>query len=656
VRLLREGLVIVLMAVGVTICGLAGSAQAEIAFTPCGESNEFACGHLTVPLDPTGTQPGTMTLALRRHRASVGEARTAIIALAGGPGQPALSFAGSFAELLGPIAATRDLIVFDQRGIGLSDPLSCHAFEHPGSYSSFGPLIAACGAQLGATRSLYTTADTVADVEAIRRAGGYEKLVLYGTSYGTKVAELYAQTYPSHVEGLVLDSVVTPNGPDPLERPTFEAVPRILRQMCAKGACASITANPVADLARVLRQMSHGPLRGRLIDGEGRPHEVSVSPADLIGILLAGDFSRSLRAEFITTLAAAARGDSAPVTRMLSTAAKGEEEGEDFDGPLYYATTCEEQDFPFSRSADPATRLAQARTAAGALPASAFAPFTAAEALQSSDIEACAHWPYNTPAPPLDTTPFPSVPTLIISGAGDLRTPTANARELAAQIPGAHLLAVPYTGHSVLGEEPTACAREALVAMFAGTTIHRCPPAPPPASLRPPPLPPLGMSLVAPERGYEGLSGRTLHAIRLTLEDMGHELALQASSSGELSAAPTLRTGGLRAGWAELTSTGLSLHGLSYVPGLMISGSIKDETADLLITGPSAAHGTLRLGRRDALVGTLGGRHVELVANRDATAAIVARDAQASSNSRAGGSAGADVARNLAELLGGLHP
>jgi hypothetical protein len=164
------------------------------------------------------------------------------------------------------------------------------------------------------------------------------------------------------------------------------------------------------------------------------------------------------------------------------------------------------------------------------------------------------------------------------------------------------------------------------------------------------------MSLVAPERGYEGLSGRTLHAIRLTLEDMGHELALQASSSGELSAAPTLRTGGLRAGWAELTSTGLSLHGLSYVPGLMISGSIKDETADLLITGPSAAHGTLRLGRRDALVGTLGGRHVELVANRDATAAIVARDAQASSNSRAGGSAGADVARNLAELLGGLHP
>jgi len=87
------------------ICVLAAlqplaSAQAQIAFTPCGDSNNFACGHLTVPLDPTGATPGTITLAMRRHRAPVGEAHSAIIALAGGPGQPALPFAEAFAELL----------------------------------------------------------------------------------------------------------------------------------------------------------------------------------------------------------------------------------------------------------------------------------------------------------------------------------------------------------------------------------------------------------------------------------------------------------------------------------------------------------------------------------------------------------------------------
>src|ERR1700691_311428 len=223
--------------------GSIASAGAQIAFAPCGNSNDFACGHLTVPLDPTGATPGTITLAIRRHRAPVGEARTAIIALAGGPGQAALPFAEAFGELLGPIASTRDLIVFDQRGIGLSDPLSCHAFEVPSLYHSLGSLIEACGDQLGPDRSFYTTADTVADIEAIRQAGGYEKLVLYGTSYGTKVAEEDAQEYPSHVEALVLDSVVPPHGPETLNRSTFTAIPRILRQLCAEEVCAHTTSN-----------------------------------------------------------------------------------------------------------------------------------------------------------------------------------------------------------------------------------------------------------------------------------------------------------------------------------------------------------------------------------------------------------------------------
>ena len=105
-------------------------------------------------------------------------------------------------------------------------------------------------------------------------AGGYEKLVLYGTSYGTKVAEEYAQDYPSHVEALVLDSVVPPNGPDPLNRATFAAVPRILRQLCARRACAHITPNPTADLADLVRRLGHGELRGALDRRpRSRPHD-----------------------------------------------------------------------------------------------------------------------------------------------------------------------------------------------------------------------------------------------------------------------------------------------------------------------------------------------------------------------------------------------
>jgi pimeloyl-ACP methyl ester carboxylesterase len=637
---------------------LVASASAQIALTPCGDSNNFACGHLTVPLDPSGTTPGTITLALRRHRAPVGEARSAIIALAGGPGQPALPFAETFAELLGPIASTRDLIVFDQRGIGLSDPLSCHAFEVPRLYHSIGPLIEACADQLGSNRAFYTTADTVADIEAIRQAGGYEKLVLYGTSYGTKVAELYAQDYPSHVEALVLDSVVPPNGPETLSRSTFAAVPRILRQLCADRLCAHITSNPVADLARVVKRMERAPLHAQAINGDGKAQHVLLSASDLLEILLAGDFSPPLRAEFLTAIAAAARNDTAPLARLLATAGQGEGESEDFDTPLYYATSCEEQDFPWSRAANPKARIAEASAAARALPASAFAPFTASTALELSNVQACAYWPFTTPAPTLDDAPLPNVPTLILSGADDLRTPTANAREVAAQIPDSHLLVVPYTGHSVLTEEQTRCASEALQALFTPSTIKPCSTAPPPPSLRPPPLPPTRLALVSPTKGYSGLPGRTLHAVRLTVNDYIRQLALQLELSGStesITALPTLRTGGLRAGWAEFTDGTFSLHDYSYVPGMTVSGSIKAEAVELQVSGSAAAHGTLRLGRHHALEGRLGGLHVVLPADSTATAAIVGGDAQASYNSGAGAGARA-AARRLAELLRRVQP
>ena len=261
--------------------------------------------------------------------------------------------------------------------------------------------------------------------------------------------------------------------------------------MCVAHACAHITANPVADLAHVLARMRRSPLRANAIDGQGKPHKVSINAQELIGILLAGDFSREKRAEFITAIAAAARGDEAPLARLIATSSRGEGEGEDFDEPLYFATTCEEQDFPWKRSAKARTRLAEARATARALPARAFAPFTAVQALASGDIEACAYWPYTAPAPALDSAAFASTPTLILSGAEDLRTPTSGARELAAQIPNSHLLVVPYTGHAVLEDEPTPCAREAMLALFAGTQIKPCASEPPPSSLSPPPLPPL---------------------------------------------------------------------------------------------------------------------------------------------------------------------
>ncbi len=649
-----------LAAVCFAACALPASAGAQIPFVPCKESTELACAHLTVPLDPSGVVPGTITLAIRRRLAPVGEARSAVVALAGGPGQSAIPFTETFTELLGPILDTRDLIAFDQRGTGYSHPLACHGFEQPGAYHSGGQLIKSCAEQIGPERAFYTSLDSVADIEALRKALGYEKLVLWGTSYGTKVAEEYAQEYPQHVEALVLDSVVPPTGPDPLDRTTFEAIPRILRQLCAYRACAQITPNPVADLTRVVRHMGGGEISGRYVDPHGHPHPVGISANELLDILLAGDFDPILRAEFPAAVRAAAGGDNAPLARLLAHASGGEsEEGEGIDTPLFYTTTCEEEDFPWSRGASPGERMAQAKAQIGALPTSAFAPFTATNVFDFDELGACAYWPSATPAPPAVSEAMPNVPTLILSGADDLRTPTANALKVAAQVPDAHLLVVPNTGHAVLEDEPTSCARKALQAMFSGGVgvhpIAPCPAGQPTSPLLiPTPLAPARLADVAPAHGDHGRAGRTLQAVALTIADFDRQLTIQLLAAGNSTNLSSLSSGGLRAGWATLSKGGLSFHGYSYVPGVTVSGTVKAEQVTLRIGGATAAHGTLHLDRHKALVGELGGERVSTGASPTATAAIVGSDAQTSTLFALRGVAVRAAAHRLAGLLGWL--
>jgi pimeloyl-ACP methyl ester carboxylesterase len=595
------------------------AAQAQIAWTPCGDSNLVACGHLTVALDPDNPSDGTITLAMRRHLAPTGSSKDAVIALAGGPGQAAIPFMEDFTEILGPIVSTHDLIVFDQRGTGLSHALSCPAFEHLIGDSSPNA-IAICAGQLGPTRGLYTTADTVADIEAIRQAGGYEKLVLYGTSYGTKVAERYAQEYPTHVEALVLDSVVPPSGPEPFDKTTFAAVKRVLHQLCAGRACAGVTTEPVRDLAHLVKRIGSGRLRGRAIDEDGEPHTTYISSDDLIGILVEGDLDPVLRAEFPAAVRAAVRGDTAPLARLQTRAENSESEpeslAEGFDVPLYYSSVCDEEAFPWNPGASPRARLREARTALATQPVGAFAPFTPANALSLGDMPACSQWPLTEGAPEVDDAPLPNIPTLILSGADDLRTPTANAKEVAAQIPDSHLLVVPNTGHSVLGTEPTPCASNALQAMFANKPIAQCTVKTPPASYLPTPLPPFRLAEVPSAKGSHGLPGRTLAAVAQTVGDFQRQLALAAEEHDDTEsslASLSVRTGGLRAGWGGIVKDALVLHGYSYVPGVTVSGRIGADKANYLrIGGSAAARGVLQINAQGTFSGVLAGQRARL--------------------------------------------
>ena len=302
------------LAAVVATLALAPGAHAAIAYAPC-EPAGFQCGQLPVPLDRTGAVPGTLTLNVKRVVAASNPTGTAVVALAGGPGQAAIPVATEFASILGPSLATRDLLVYDQRGTGSSGRLACPAFDR--GVTSIVDAAAACANQLGPQRGFYRTSDSVDDIEALRVESGYQKLVLFGVSYGTKVALDYAAKYPANVESLVLDSVVPPEGSDVLNISTFKTMPRALGELCGNGACKGITTSVGHDLFNLVHKVGRKKISGKVNTPGGSSLTVSLDQDGVLDILLAGDLNPTLRSELPGAMRSAIRDDNRPLLRLL---------------------------------------------------------------------------------------------------------------------------------------------------------------------------------------------------------------------------------------------------------------------------------------------------------------------------------------------------
>jgi hypothetical protein len=280
---------------------------------------------------------------------------------------------------------------------------------------------------------------------------------------------------------------------------------------------------------------------------------------------------------------------------------------------LFITTSCEETPFPWQRTSTASTRLAEALGSLHALPSSDFYPFDTSTAWTNSLLRVCASWP-DASAPPPALGALPSVPTLILSGAQDLRTPPSGAQAVAALIPGAQLLLVPYTGHSVLGSDFSGCADAAVVAFFAGTAIQQCTSTT--NIFAPTPVAPRKLAYLHAPAGLHGKPGRTLTAVLDAILDLDRQV-VSATLQAEQELPSGSSFGGLRGGSAKLTSSAAILRRFSFVSGVALSGSfpIKNhqlQPATIRISGASAARGTVRLSTNKRVTGTLGGKRFDV--------------------------------------------
>ncbi len=601
---------------------LVPEAGAAGPFKPCSPGSPLLCARITVPLDRSGATPGTVNLHVERLR-SRGKREGAFLALAGGPGEAATPYIFDWAFSLRSALRNRDLIVFDQRGTGSSGVLRCKSLFVPVTRTPLEQAQAAerCAQSLGPRRAHYTTRDSVDDIDAVRRAVGVDKITVFGVSYGTKVALGYAARYPQHVERLVLDSVVEPTGPGAFSQESLAAVPRVLGTLCVRG-CEQITKDLQGDLGALLSSMRAGLLYGPLIAADGRRKRARIGRLRLLELLFAGDFDPTLRAELPAALKAAREGDRAPLLRLAlrSERGAGPTPARYLSDALYTATVCEEGPLPWARTTPVNARPAAAEANARALPSTTLGPFDRTTVLFGSPpFQLCSRWPTAPADPQLPDGPFPAVPTLVLAGEDDLRTPLESARRVASRIPGAKLVSVPEMGHSVLSGFPRRCGLRAADDFFADRPVRPC------AARRRsfPPLPPFPRSLakVPAEPQIGGKRGRTVTAVGLTLADALDQLLSASLLAGFEQS--VIQVGGLRAGYVRAGEENLDLHGVTYVPGVRLRGRITFSNRPhgvLHVSGGAAARGRLVFRRDGSVTGRLGGRSVRVSAAGGSTA------------------------------------
>lgn len=580
----------------------APSASAAVSWKPCKKAAPWQCATVPVPLDHANPGAGQLQLSLRRlltHRTQKPR-KTATVVLVGGPGgatTPAISVASA------PARPGADVLLVDLRGTGGSGALDCQ-FSAAGDFAAEAR---ACWEQLGDSRSKYTSAASVADLEAVRIATGYRKLDLHATSYGTKVAYDFAATYPASTGTLLLDSVVAPEGMDAWWSTSLRAVPRVLTSLCGGRRCSDVTKDVHAELAAVT-QASRTGLNATSVDRTGQPVPRTISEADLLAVLLAGDMDSTFHLEIPRALTAARAGDPAALARLTSVAGNvegGDVPAEIFSPAAYLATFCEETSFPWAASQTLEQRRATVATAAAARDAGSWGPFSPA-VTSELPLEACIGWPTAGFREIPVRAPLPKVRTLILSGGLDLRTPLEEARAVAAKIPGAALVSVAGTGHSVFdapgGSGGPGCGIDRWVAWVEKKQVR------PTCSnnskgSRVLPIAPTSLDQLA-EQLTSGQRGRTVAAVNETIWDaFGSVVWAAGDSQGQI--------GGLRGGTVRLSRSGLALKNFEYVPGVRVSGRISfaGKRTTLKVGGPEASAGSVKLNRDLEITGgRLGGK------------------------------------------------
>jgi pimeloyl-ACP methyl ester carboxylesterase len=452
---------------------------------PCGPDDPgVECATATVPLDYDEPHGATTELALARVRAADTKNRIgSVFVNPGGPGGSGVALVkdGFGAFLGGRLAGRFDVVGFDPRGVGTSNPIRCFdnqddvdaffgalpvfPYEEPQFrpfYDRYASIANQCLHDGNAVARHMSTADVARDLDLLREAVGDDALTYLGFSYGSYIGTTYTNLFPHNIRALVIDGVLDPRlfssgwqiWADRIA--TQEVFDEFLR-LCDEAAndCAFATAEGSAERWDDLV----AALIAEPVDlGDGFLYSYDFLIADAVNLMYVPEFwgGEDGYAAFLDFVADIALGDRSAAAQAVGVrtsllerldANRTTEEAEtDYDGPdAFFGNHCADAEYPstFERYRE-IDRFA--------LEGSPFGPywwwFTAG----------CSQWPVaeDRYVGPWNTET--SAPVLVVGNFFDPATDYAGAQASARLLADSRLLSYAGWGHTAYGR--SACATQ----------------------------------------------------------------------------------------------------------------------------------------------------------------------------------------------------
>jgi pimeloyl-ACP methyl ester carboxylesterase len=455
-----------------TACARTAEPERELAWTQCGDDSNWSaagpegerrahlvveCATLDVPADRRDSEAGSLGMALVRVRDDrAHDLLGSLVLNPGGPAASGLDFMPSWASWFPDALLERfDLVSFDPRGTGQSDPISCPdqpSEPLPDTTKTEGVAElarqvsaseAGCAKALGDRADDFGTDDVARDLDLLRKALGHSRLSYVGWSYGARLGAHYARLFPDNVRALVLDS---PPDPDSVTARVVDAQVAGFEAMLGEYAATCDTRDscppdrdPLDLLASVRTQAREGGIRSGRPAGDPPADEVIVIRA-VLGFLA----SPSSWPDLDTALAEANQGDSGSIYDMVDSL-KGRSpahpEADADDAMSVIGCT----DSPNPPGLD--TLTPEVLTIARSHPT--FGTYGAGWLL------ACSGWPDSARRTLPAATTTTTAKILVLAGAADPNTPLPGAKALVRDLgPVATLMVSNHLGHTAFGSSP----------------------------------------------------------------------------------------------------------------------------------------------------------------------------------------------------------